>query len=132
MPVTWRILPDPGLVRIRYTGFATVPETEQAMRASTAHPDFRPWYPHLVDLTEVTGNDRDFPSFLAMQALAVDLYMGREVDPVFLFITPTQAGREMVAPVLRTWDGIPNAVIRAVPDEAAALAILGLATPLPD
>lgn len=127
MPVSFRILPHRALVLVTYTGMAGLQETIERTAECASHPDFRPTHRHLVDVSRITGYERDFPGFFAMQAKVMESYpppLGH--DQMFLFLAPTRAGQEMAQMVRRSWDGLDAIIVRIVEDEAQALALLGL------
>ncbi|EPX86322.1 hypothetical protein ruthe_01136 [Rubellimicrobium thermophilum DSM 16684] len=126
MPLAFRILPAANLVHVRYWGFAEIEETEQAMRACFARPDFRPGMRHLVDFTAVEGFSRDYAGFMRLQAGVADLLLGQPVETMLVIVAGSPSGRAMAGLVMRTWDDVDGIVIRVQDSLDDALGILGL------
>lgn len=126
MPVDIRVLPERNLVLAIYTGVAGLRETTERAAECAAHPGFRASMRHLVDLSRITGYERDFPGFFAMQAKVMEDFVSPGGDHIFLFYAPTRAGQEMANMVRRSWEGLERAIIVVHDDEAEALATLGL------
>lgn len=127
MPVSYRILPHRNLVLVTYTGVAGLRETIERTAECASHPDFRPTHRHLVDVSRITGYERDFPGFFAMQAKVMESYPPLGHDQLFLFLAPTRVAQEMAQMVRRSWDGLDWAIVRIVEDEGQALNLLGVA-----
>jgi hypothetical protein len=126
MPLAFRILPAVNLVQVRYRGKAGIEETAKGLRACFAHPDFRPGMRHLVDVTEVTGFERDYTGFMRLQAGVTGALVGQSVETVMVIIANSPSGRAMAALVMRTWDNVSGVVIRMQADLEGALGILGV------
>ena len=126
MAVTFRILPDRGLVYVRYVDFALIDESIQAFSAYMNHPDCRPGQKHLIDLAAVVGFERDYPRLMALQAFMARLYVGTDIQTMAAFFAPSREAQEMTTPVLRSWEGHDQVVVRVLDNEAEALAFLGL------
>jgi len=121
MPIAFHILPHRNLVVGRYSGFAGLQETVQQAAECVAHPGFRPTMRHLVDLTEVTGDESDFPRHFAMQATVMEQLFVPGLDHVFVHLAPTRPGQEMARMVRRSWDGLDHLALRIVEHEAEVL-----------
>jgi hypothetical protein len=126
MPVAFRILPSRALVLVTYSGVAGLQETIERTAECARHPDFDLRYRHLVDVSRITGYERDFPGFFAMQAKVMESYPPQGQDQIFVFLAPTRQGQEMAQMVRRSWDGLNWAIVRIVEDEGQALDLLGL------
>lgn len=127
MPVTFRILPRSSLIVATYTGFASIDETTVAAEACARDPAFSPHLRHLVDLRAVTGYERDFPRFLAMQARVMDSFRFQPNELMIVYLSPTPVAQAMAAMVNRSWDGLAEGpILRIVLTEDEALALLGL------
>ncbi len=129
MSISFQILRDHGTVYVRYEGLARTAETLQAFAAYVAHPDYRPGQRQLVDLSGVTGFDRDFTSLLKVQAIKADQFAGQAGQTLIAYFAPGRAAQEIAAIVLRSWEGVHHVAARILDDEAAALAFLGLPKP---
>lgn len=126
MPVAFRILPQHDLVFVVFSGSVGIAETAESVAACARHPDFRPGMKHLFDLGAVTGVERDYPAYLALQAKAVENLGAQPEDSLLVYHAPTAPGQQMAALVCRSWDGLPGTVVRVVENEEAACEVLGL------
>lgn len=126
MPIAFHVLAHRNLVVARYSGLAGLQETIEAAAECAAHPGFRPTMRHLVDLVGVTGYERDFPRYFAMQATVMEQFFVPGLDHVFVYLAPTRPGQEMAQMVRRSWDGLDHIVLRIVEHEGQAMTILGL------
>ncbi|THD84191.1 hypothetical protein E7811_00040 [Aliigemmobacter aestuarii] len=126
MPVTFTILPRHDLVVVTYSGFAGIDETIQRGAECGRHPDFRPTMRHLIDLSRVTGYERDFPKFFAMQARLMEEFPRGPTDQMFVYFAPTRPGQEMVQMVRKSWEGLDWALLVALEDETDVMRVLGL------
>lgn len=124
MPVTYRILPERGLVYVRYVGFAALPETNDLLTRYMADPDRRPGQKQLVDLSEVTGFERDFVSLMAVQARKAEAFVQPGAQTLLVYYAPHDAGFEMARLRARSWLGISSVVATIQRDATAALDIL--------
>ena len=68
MPVNFYILPDRGLVVVRYSGFAAIEDSIAASKSYIAHPVYAAGQKQLVDMTQITGYEKDYVQFMNMQA----------------------------------------------------------------
>lgn len=127
MPVSYRILPSLDLVVVTYRGIAGLAETMDQAEACSRHPDFRPSMRTLVDLTLVTGHERDFPEFFRMQARLMETYSRGLGEQLFVYLAPTPIAQSMAQMVVRQWEGLGHMILRLVEEEDQALALLGIA-----
>lgn len=126
MPVSFRILPEHGIVYVRYEGFALLDETLQAFGEYAAHPLARPGQKHLIDLAEVTGIEQDYVKMMRVQAGKADALMGTGQQTLMVYYAPTRLSYEMSKFILRSWEGIEAVVPLVQQDETQALALLGV------
>ncbi len=126
MPLTYRIFPSHGLVYVRYEGFALLDETISAFSDYAAHPDWRPGQKQLVDLSRVTGFERNFPKLFELQARKADQFYRPGVETLIVYLATTPTVWDMCRSILRSWEGVRGVVPRVQDTEAGALAILGL------
>lgn len=125
MPLTFRILPDRGLVVARYSGFALIDETVSASKAYGSDPHYAPGQKQLIDMTHITGYEKDYVRFMEMQATKAKRYSGTDVQTIVVYVAPTQISREISGLFYRSWTDV-DAVVPMIQDsEAQALAILG-------
>ncbi|WP_254656006.1 hypothetical protein [Wenxinia marina] len=123
--MTFRIFPERGLVYVRYEGFADLDGTAEAFAAYAAHPDFRPGQRQLVDLSGVTGFDRDFVKLIRLQAQKAGEFGTGATQTLIVYYAPTAESREMAALIQRSWAHIPSVVTRVQETEAGTLEVLG-------
>jgi hypothetical protein len=126
MAVSFAVFPERGLVYVKYAGMAGIDETMRTMQAYMYHPDFRPGQKQLLDLSEVTGIDRDYPRFMAMAAQTLDMFVHGAAEHLIVYYVPTPIAREMAEMAIRSWADVQGVVTLLQEDEAEALALLGL------
>lgn len=126
MSISFRILPELGLVYVRYTGLVMIEDSFRAFAAYMKHPDCRPGQKHLVDLSAVTGFESNFSRILELQAFKADQFVGQPVATLLAYYAPSEPARQMAAFVLRSWDGHDHVVARVLGTEAETLGVLGL------
>ncbi|MCD1616931.1 hypothetical protein [Salipiger marinus] len=126
MSVTFRILPDHGLVYVRYDGIAVLEETFRAFDAYARHPQQRPGQKQLVDLAGITGVEQDYVRLMALQSRKADLFSAHEGQTMIVYYAPTPLSYDLSKMVLRSWDGLDSIVALVQQTEAGALALLGL------
>lgn len=127
MPASFRILPDRGLVYVRYHGHATAQDGLDAFRAYMAHPDCRPGLKQLVDLSAVTDIEQDFTQLLKLQAVKADQFVTEGPQTLIVYFAPGEMPNRMAMQIIRSWEGQSHVVPRVLTDEAECLAVLGLA-----
>ena len=125
MAIEFRILPDRGLVYVRYEGHISFDETGRAFGAYMQHPDMRLGQKQLVDLARVTDWDRDFTQLLKLQAGKADAFLGAGHEVHFVYYAPSEHTQQMARMVLRSWDDVPGVIPLLAETEADALQVLG-------
>ncbi|MGE4327775.1 MAG: hypothetical protein AB7E21_16970 [Pseudodonghicola sp.] len=125
MSVTYRILPDRGLVYVRYEGFTRLDDTLRIFADYAADPLARPGQKQLVDLSAVTGFEQDFTKLMQVQAQKVDVFAAGGVQTLMVYYAPTPLGRDLAALALRSWEPFDSVVALIQEDEAQSLELLG-------
>ena len=125
MPVEFQIFPKRGLVVVRYSGFATVNDTLTATEAYISHPDYVAGQKQLVDMTDVTGFEKDYVRFMEMQARKTERLVRSDLQSLVVYIAPTAVSRDLSAMFVRSWNDIGSVVPLVQDSEAEALALLG-------
>ena len=125
MSVDVTILRQRGLVYIRYSGFAWLDDTIAALDAYAAHPDFRPGQKQLVDMSRVTGIERDYVKFMKLQARKAEVFLSAEAQTLLVCYAPNRMASAMAELMVRSWEPSGAVIPMIQPDEAAALHILG-------
>jgi len=126
MAIDFRILPEVGLVYIRYSGTMTVEESGRALAGYLQHPDYRPGQKQLVDLTDVEEWERDFPKLMALQARKAEAFYKPEAPTLVAAIAPSAKARQVADFISRTWDAFENVAYLVSETEDQALELLGI------
>jgi hypothetical protein len=126
MPVGFRILPRHGLCVVTFSGLVGIDETRDSVGECARHPDFRPGMRHIFDLTHVTGVERDYPAYLALQAKALENLGPSPFESLLVYLAPTRPAQEMAELIRKSWEGLDWAIVRIVSDEMQALELLGV------
>ncbi len=126
MPLTFHILPDLGLVYVRYSGAIRLDETLDAFAEYAKHPDCRPGQKQLVDLREVTEVDFDYPALFRMQAQKAERFHVPGASTLVAYLAGSPETIRVARTAQRSWDGISDVIARMFTDEADALGFLGL------
>ncbi|MCC5976382.1 MAG: hypothetical protein JJT81_20370 [Rubellimicrobium sp.] len=127
MAVTWRLLPEFGLVHVRYTGTAGYDESLVAIKAIADHPDFRPHFRHLADFRAIEAIETDYPSFLAFQARVAEYVLQPDGTPFVVYLADSPLSLRAVNMVLKSWEGAGPITAVVMENERDALDLLGLA-----
>ena len=125
MPVSFRIFPVRGLVLVRYSGFALIEETMSATAAYVGHADYAPGQKQLIDMTGITGYEKDYVRFMNMQASKAERFTTSGVQTMVAYVAPTPVSQEIAGLFLRSWDDVGAVVPTVQHSQAKALAILG-------
>lgn len=125
MPVNFRILPDRGLVYVRYEGFAKLDDTFEAFAAYAQHPDRRPGQKQLVDLEQITGIEKDYTRIMAMQAVKAETFVEGGAQTLLVYYAPNEMSYGMARMIMQSWEPIRSVVPLIQQTEAGALELLG-------
>ncbi|MCB4379250.1 hypothetical protein [uncultured Tateyamaria sp.] len=125
MPIRFRIIPDRGLVVVRYSGFVTIDDTLGATQTYLAHPHYALGQKQLVDFSSITDYERDYVRFMQMQATKVDRFANSGVQSLVVYIAPTQISQELSALFIKSWDNVDAVVPMVQHSESEALTLLG-------
>ncbi|MFP4273423.1 MAG: hypothetical protein ACLFRU_00210 [Paracoccaceae bacterium] len=126
MPASFRILPDLGLVHVRYEGAVRLAETAALFAEYAGHPDRGAGQKQLVDLSAITSFERDYVTLVQLQAQKADIFPSGEGDTMIVYLAPSDMAFDLARLILRSWDGIPGVIATAQRSEAEALSLLGL------
>ena len=126
MPATMRILPQHGLVFVRYVGVATLQDTMRVFSEYLSHADFRPGQKHLVDMSEVTEWDGSYVDLMSTQAHKAEAFVNQRSQTLIAYYVPTEVGRTIGQLVVNSWEPFPSVVPILVDTEETALSTLGV------
>ncbi len=125
MPVTFRIIPERGLVVVWYAGYATVDETLAATHAYITHPDYAPGQKQIIDLSKIEKFERDYVRFMNMQASKAERLANADAQSLAVYVAPTPVSQDVAAMFVRSWEVVDAVVPLVQHNEADALALLG-------
>ena len=126
MPVTYKIYKDLGLVHVRYSGFGVIDESFAAIARYLADPAFRPGQKQLVDLSDLTGYEKNYAKLFELQAHKADAFMPGP-ETLLVYYTPTGPSKEVGRLIMRSWEDVGASVVPIIlEDETEVLSVLGL------
>ncbi len=126
MSVTFQIIPDSGLVYVKYGRVANVPDTRAALEEYRNSADFRAGQKHFVDMSLVQRIDYDVPEFFRLQLNKVETYFLNEAQTLIVYYAPHELAFEFARICQRSWEMFPQVACMIQQDEGEALALLGL------
>lgn len=128
MPASYRIHADLGLVYVRYAGHVSVQDTRDVFDRFLQDPQNRPGARQLIDLSEVTGFERDLVGLMALQARKAEAFVPPGAPQTLLvYLALSRRGLEMARLIERSWRGLGQVVVSVQTEVGAALDVLGLA-----
>lgn len=125
MPVEFKILPERGLVVVRYSGHAAVEDTQTATKAYISHPEYSAGQKQLVDMSGITSFERNHVQFMKMQAEKAERLANSGLQSLVVYFAPTAVGQDLSAMFIRSWRDVDAVVPLVQHSEAEALALLG-------
>ncbi|MEQ3707923.1 MAG: hypothetical protein ABNH38_07185 [Tateyamaria sp.] len=125
MPLSFRIIPERGLVVVEFTGYSAIDDFMRASAAYVAHPDYVAGQKQLVDMTRITGFEKDYVRFMEIQAAKAERLAGAGVQSLCVYVAPAPIAKEIATLFTRTWADITNVVTMVQDTEAEALTLLG-------
>jgi len=102
-----------------------VNDTLTATEAYISHPDYVAGQKQLVDMTAVTGFEKDYVQFMGMQAQKTERLVRSDLQSLVVYIAPTAISRDLSALFVRSWIGIDSVVPLVQDSESKALELLG-------
>lgn len=130
MPMTFRILPNRNLVHSRCRGQVTVAEVLDAIESYQHHENFAPGQSLLIDLSDVTGYERDFTKIMSLQAQQAGISLpsdGSSPDTFYLiYVAPNEMTQAMANASLRSWRDLPGVAALVFERLDQAAEVLGL------
>ena len=125
MTVNFCIIPERGLVVVRYSDFAAIDDTMAASKAYLAYPDYAAGQKQLVDFTNITGYEKDYVRFMNLQAAKAEQLGGAGEQWLVVYVAPTPLAQDVSAMFIRSWADVFEVVVLVQHSEAEALALLG-------
>tara|TARA_B110000902_G_scaffold239934_1_gene288972 strand:+ start:89 stop:511 length:423 start_codon:yes stop_codon:yes gene_type:complete len=125
MTVNFCIIPERGLVVVRYSDFAAIDDTMAASKAYLAHPDYAAGQKQLVDFTNITGYEKDYVRFMNLQAAKAEQLGDAGEQWLVVYVAPTPLAQDVSAMFIRSWADVFEVVVLVQHSEAEALALLG-------
>lgn len=126
MSLTFQIFPRRGMVFVRYEGTALIADSARVFGEYISHPDFAPGQKQLVDLSHVTGFERDFPRLFDLQMRKADVFVRNDYQTLMVYYAPHKVALSLANIVVRSWDGVHGTFPRIVnTSEADALYVVG-------
>jgi len=110
---------------VEYEGYSTIDELQQTSAAYVAHPDYVAGQKQLVNMTHITGFEKDYVRFMKIQAAKAERLAGAGVQSLCVYVAPTPVSKEIATLFTRTWADIVNVVTMVQDTEAEALTLLG-------
>jgi len=126
MPLSFRIFPEHDLCLVRYRGALRIDETLAVFEAYARHPGYRPGQKQLIDLTDVTDIEQDFPGLMKLQAHKAGRLHGVGWQVLVAYLATEPGTLRLAQRIQRSWDGIDGVVTRVFTDADAALDFLGV------
>ena len=125
MSVSYHIHLHLGLVYIRYSGFAVLQDSFEAVGRYLQDPDFRPGQKQLIDLSMVTDFEKDYAKLFELQAKKAEALL-HGTESLFVYYAPTNETQSMAQLICRSWNDIAAVVpvVVATPHEASS--VLGI------
>jgi len=126
LPASFRILPERGLVYVRYDGFVTLDDSFRVIAQYMDAPLRRSGQKQLIDLSAITGFEFDFVKLMGLQARKADIFRPADgVQTLLVYFAPHDESFAMAKLILRSWRGVPSVMATIQRHESEALDILG-------
>lgn len=125
MPVTFKILQDPLLVYIRYSGHLVTSDIRDAVTQFAQGGAAYHGQPHLFDLSRVTSSDINYPEFFAFMGQLADVYPMSKGENLFVFYAPDGPPAALSQILRKPFEQTPTMLVRAASTREQAFDILG-------
>lgn len=125
MPVNFQILPDRGLVYVRYEGATTTSDSIAAFQTYKSDPECQPGQNQLVDLSNVTGIEQEYGKLMCLQAMKTEVFAAGETETLIVYYAPNPIALKLAHILERPWEVVPGVVPIITQSEAETLSILG-------
>ena len=126
MSVSFQIIHERGVVLARLSGQVLMADCLSTAAAYARHPEARPTQPLLIDLTAVSGYEKDYVNILQAMARLPDYLSRSGAERLVVCLAPTPLSRQISAAVVRAILSMPGGIARVAQTEVDALEILGL------
>lgn len=114
MSVSFQIVPHRGVVYVSYVGTALMKPSAQAFGAYAAHKDFAPGQKQIVDLSQVTGYERDYPRLFDLQMRKAEVFVKQSAQTLIVYFAPHDTALSLASLVARSWESVPGVHPRIV------------------
>lgn len=129
MPVDYRILPEHYLVYFRIAGWLDIAEGIRVSDTFLAAPDYRKGMRRLLDLSTMTGWERDFTSIMKEQAQHLDHFDDPQRPTLIVVLARNKEAMSFAHAIRAPWESTGRALVVIVQTEAEALTVLGIDAP---
>lgn len=127
MSLSFQIVPHRGLVYVRYIGTALIKDSAEAFGEYATHKDFAPGQKQLIDLSRVTGYERDYPRMFDLQMRKAEVFVKRNEQTLMVYYAPHERAMSLASLIARSWESVPGTHPRIVnTSEADALQLIGV------
>lgn len=126
MPVSFRILPEHFLVYVHYEGVLRITDSSRALATCISLPDYRFGMRELIDLTDVTDMEPDYPGIMKHAALEASVHARADEPTLVVSLAPNERAQRIARIVTRAWEDCRALRAITVATEAEALAVLGV------
>ncbi|MCB1467503.1 MAG: hypothetical protein KDK08_10275 [Rhizobiaceae bacterium] len=129
MPVTFRFLPEHFLIYFRIEGWIEIQEAVRAATELRAAPAYRKGMRQLVDLSALTGWERNFTAIMKEHANQVDVLDDPQRPSLIVLLAPHEEASSLAQAIRTPWERSQRAVMVTVDSEVEALTVLGIDAP---
>ncbi|WP_010141801.1 hypothetical protein [Oceanicola sp. S124] len=126
MSCSYKILPQFGLVHIRFAGEVCAADSLEALQRFAEDPKGSPDLNQLLDMRDVTGLNLDVMEMLKVHARKAEIFIPAEQDRLFVHLAPSEIALKIAGFTVRSWEHVPGITHRVVRTEEQALQVLGL------
>ncbi|MEL6958545.1 MAG: hypothetical protein AAGL89_06285 [Pseudomonadota bacterium] len=130
MPATYKILSEPDLVYIRFSGDLAIDEISESLSTFAEDSSYREGMSHYFDLSDLTSYEQDQTKIMAWQAQVADVYPIGGKEHLMVFCAPEGPALDLATQIRKSWDGGHHPIVlRVFTDQQQALKVLGLTHP---
>lgn len=127
MPLEYRILSERNVVYVRCWDYVDLDQSQASLSDYQKNPEYRIGLSQVLDLTGVTGFERNFAGIMKMQASQVEALTSSGETTYFIFVAPDALTRSMANAALKSWREIAPVVPLVLSSLQEAADVLGIA-----